>query len=104
VEYALNDTRHLQPLSELLKAELQQKGRLTWLEEICTRLIAECAQSRPESPALVWRVRGSDRLDRPALAVLRELWKWRESEAQRTNRPPYFILSHELLTAISVAA
>ena len=52
----------------------------------------------------IWRVRGSSRLGRPALAVLRELWQWREREAIAANRPPFFILTHEKLVAIAAAA
>ena len=52
----------------------------------------------------VWRIKGSSRLTRPALAVLRELWNWREREAIAANRPPFFILAHEKLTDIAAAA
>ena len=38
-----------------------------------------------------------------ALAVLRELWRWRETEAVAANRPPFFILAHEKLVAIADA-
>jgi ribonuclease D len=38
------------------------------------------------------------------LAVLRELWQWREAEAIDANRPPFFILTHELLVDIAAAA
>ena len=43
-------------------------------------------------------------LGRPGLAVLRELWQWRETEAIAANRPPFFILSHDLLVSIAAAA
>jgi ribonuclease D len=52
----------------------------------------------------IWRIKGSFILNRPALAVLRELWHWRETEAIRANRPPFFILSHEKMTDIAAAA
>jgi ribonuclease D len=45
----------------------------------------------------VWRIKGSHLLGRSALAVLRELWRWRETEATAANRPPFFVLSHESL-------
>jgi ribonuclease D len=102
--YARNDTRYLRPVAELLKHQLKQKGRLQWQQQVCGRLIQECAQPRTQDPDSVWRVKGSDRLPRPALAVLRELWNWREEEAIQKNRPPYFVLSHELLVSVSAAA
>lgn len=102
--YARNDTRYLQPLADLLWRQLEEKGRLSWQREVCTRLIRDCSEERIPDPDAVWRIKGSDRLDRSALAVLRELWQWREMEAMKKNKPPYFILSHELLVSISAAA
>ncbi len=102
--YARNDTRHLKPLADRLKGELAQQGRLTWHQECCERLIAECAKPREINPDEIWRIKGSHLLSRPGLAVLRELWHWRESEALAANRPPFFILSHEAMAAIALAA
>ena len=102
--YARNDTRHLKPLSDKLKAELQTKGRLGWHQESCARLIAECAQPTVADGDNVWRVKGSHALGRAALAVLREIWQWREGEALAANRPPFFILSHEKMVELAEAA
>ncbi|MBM3834714.1 MAG: ribonuclease D [Verrucomicrobia bacterium] len=102
--YARNDTHYLRPLAELLRKRLKEKGRLPWQEEVCARVLQDCSQQRISDPDLVWRIKGSDRLGRQALAVLRELWRWREEAAVQKNRPPYFILSHELLVSISAAA
>ena len=55
-------------------------------------------------PDRVWRIKGSSRLDRRALAVLRALWHWREGEARARNRPPYFVVSHENLLGIAKRA
>jgi ribonuclease D len=102
--YALNDTRYLPPLADLLAARLQEQARMEWQREVCARVIEECARPRLHDPEVLWRVKGSDRLDRRALAVLRTLWQWREEEAIQANKPPYFILSHEILVALSSAA
>ncbi len=103
-EYARNDTHYLKPLSDLLAEQLRLKNRLAWLEQSCDRLIAECAVASPASPDLVWRIRGSNKLERASLAVLREIWHWREQEAIAGNRPPFFVLSHETLIEIAAAA
>jgi ribonuclease D len=102
--YARNDTRYLKPLSDILTEQLRQKGRLSWLEQSCDRLIAECAIPTPPEPDLVWRVRGSNKLACHTLAVLREIWHWREQEALAANRPPFFVLSHETIINLAVAA
>ena len=102
--YARNDTHHLKGLADRLKSELAAKSRLTWHQESCDRLIAESSQQRAADTDLVWRVKGSHLLGRPALAVLRELWHWREAEAIAANRPPFFVLSHETLLKVAAAA
>lgn len=101
--YARNDTRHLKKLADILKDQLKDKGRLEWARESCARLITECATPAPPQPDVVWRVKGSHKLGRSGLAVLRELWHWREQEAIAANKPPYFVLSHETLVDIASA-
>ena len=102
--YARADTHHLKPLTDRLMAELKAKGRLAWHQESCARLIEHCARPQVIDLDLMWRVKGSTRLGRPGLAVLRELWRWREREAVRANRPPFFVLNHEKLVDIASAA
>jgi len=102
--YARNDTHYLKPLAHILEARLRECNRLEWLHECCDFLVAECAKPSAPEPDEVWRVKGSHKLSRPALAVLRETWLWREKEAVGANRPPYFVLSHETLSQIAEAA
>jgi ribonuclease D len=102
--YARNDTHYLRPLSDTLRAELQNKGRFGWHEEFCKRLIVESTKAPPADADSAWRIKGSYALNRHALAVLREVWRWREAEAIAANRPPFFILNHEKLLNVSAAA
>ncbi|HET7623933.1 MAG TPA: ribonuclease D, partial [Verrucomicrobiae bacterium] len=101
--YARNDTHFLRSLEGKLRTELESKHRLAWHQESCARLIFECTQPREPDPDSVWRVKGSHLLGRAALAILRELWQWRETEAIGGNRPPFFVMSHETLVAIAAA-
>jgi ribonuclease D len=103
-QYAQNDTHFLKPLADKLGAELEALGRLAWHQESCARLINECTQAREADADSTWRIKGSHLLGRPALAVLREIWQWRETEAIAANRPPFFILSHDSLVAVAAAA
>ena len=103
IEYARNDTRFLKTLEEKLRAELIAKGRLAWHAESCAQLIAESSVEPVIDPDDVWRIKGSTFLESPALAVLRELWHWRETEAIAASRPPFFVLSHETMIALSAA-
>lgn len=99
-EYARNDTRFLKPLSDTLRAELSSRGRLTWQKETCDQLIMDCAEI-PSANRDQWRMKGSDRLNPRGLATLRELWKWREREAIASNKPPFFVLNHDILLRLA---
>jgi ribonuclease D len=102
--YARNDTHHLKPLADKLKSALEAKGRLAWHQESCARLIEDCTRPQTVDADSVWRIKGSSILSRPALAILRELWRWREKEAIVNCRPPFFVLSHERMVDICDAA
>jgi ribonuclease D len=104
VTYALNDVRYLNPLTEILRRRLVELGRLDWHRQICGRIVREAARPNRDDPDSVWRIRGHDKLDETGLAVLRELWHWRERDALRTGRPPFFILKHETLCAVAEQA
>jgi ribonuclease D len=103
-QYARNDTHYLKPLADRLKEQLESKGRLGWHQEACARLILDSTQDNPVDVDCVWRIKGSHHLSRPALAVLRELWRWRETEAVAANRPPFFVMSHETLVEVAARA
>jgi len=100
--YAQNDTRYLHPIASQLRARLEEKHRLEWHREACDQLIAVCTAPRAHTHE-DWRIKGGEHLSRRSLAILRELWQWRESEALGTHKPPYFILSHEIVTDIAAA-
>lgn len=102
--YALNDTRHLKPIADQLRVELERTGRLPWHRESCARLLEDSTRSRTIDLSEAWRIKGSSRLELQALAVLRELWLWRDEEARRLGRPPYFVLTHETLVALAAAS
>lgn len=102
--YAQNDTHYLKQLSDIIRIQLIAKGRLHWMEESCSQLVRDCGRPKVVDRQLQWRLKGTDRLDRRAQAVVRELFYWRELEAIGANLPPYFIMSHELLIRIAGAA
>jgi ribonuclease D len=103
-KYARNDTHYLKPLADHLRSELLHKHRLAWHHESCARLIRDTSNSDVSGKEIPWQIRGSNVLTRAGLAVLRELWHWREKEAVSANRPPFFVLPHDLLIELSAAA
>ena len=100
VEYAINDTRYLLPLAELLETELKKVHRFDWFEQSCQRAIEQAAVDRARDADETWRITGSGTLRGRAAAILRELWRWREREAEAADRPPFHILQNrELVNA-----
>ena len=66
-------------------ATLLELGRLTWLaEEVATR---QDTIERSMSHERWRRVSGNAALDAAGLAIIRELFHWRDAEAQRRNQP-----------------
>ncbi len=102
--YALHDVEYLKALSDKLHAELAAKGRLEWHRESCARMIREATTDEAPDLDTIWRVKGSSVLGPPGLAVLRELWLWREKEAVHANLPPFFIMNHEMLVRLAEQA
>jgi ribonuclease D len=101
LEYAVNDTLYLIELAERLNEELIKKGRLDWFHESCRKAISAAAGDREKDPERQWRIPGSAILRGLGLALLRALWYWRDSEAQKADRPSFQILRNEELIEIA---
>ena len=96
-EYAMNDTRYLLPLAEKLETELREKDRWEWFEQSCERGLIQSSVQRVRDEEEAWRISGSGTLSPRASAILRALWRWRDSEAQAIDRPSFHILQNHLL-------
>lgn len=96
-EYAINDTRYLLPLAEQLEAELGRHQRMDWFRQSCQRALEQAAIDRERDVDEAWRISGAGALRGRASAILRELWKWRECEAEAVDRPPFHILQNREL-------
>lgn len=98
--YAAKDTAHLIALRDLMKAELQQKGRLGWAEEEFAALVHIPFEPVEEEPGFV-RIKGAKALKPRQLAVLRELHAWREGVAERMDRAPFMVLGNDVMIELS---
>lgn len=101
--YAVDDTCHLLRLADVLHAELDTRGRVPWHEESCARMVDGTEEEREPDPESVWRIKGWTDLGRRELAFLRTLWEWRESEAQRVDKPTFKIISNPQLIHLAEA-
>ena len=96
-EYAINDTRYLLSLAERLENELQSLDRMGWFRQSCQRALDFAAIDRERDVDAAWRISGAGALRGRESAVLRELWNWREREAEAADRPPFHILQNREL-------
>jgi ribonuclease D len=100
LEYAYDDVRYLLPLWQELTTRLEGLGRIEWAAE---EFHHHVRRALAEDPAIErWRkLRGLGSLDRRRLSVVRELFAWRESLAERQNRPARTILRDDLVVEIA---
>ncbi len=99
VHYALEDVRHLIPLRQKIGSRLEQLGRLDWLTEEMASWQSDVADSFNRQR---WRkVTGSSSLSGRSLAIVRELWLWREQEAQRRDCPSRQVLRDDLIVELA---
>lgn len=103
-QYALNDVFYLHQLTHLMREELTKLGRLEWLHEISQKVIDQACLPEKDTSDREWRIKGSQKMSRRELAVLKAIYYWRENEAIQANRPPFFVLNHDLSVAIAISA
>jgi ribonuclease D len=102
LEYAASDVRHLLALREILDQRLQTLGRAAWVAEECAR-IEEVRYTPPNLETAYLSVKGAKDLDGHGLAVLQSLFLFREEEAQRQHRPPFFVLPDDSLIFLATS-
>src|SRR5262249_23790332 len=99
IDYALEDVRFLLPLHDELQRRLATLKRLDWLAEE-TRTWLEDLRASRERPR--WRkVSGIGNMSLRNLAIVRELWRWRQAEAERRDAPPRRVLRDDLIVELA---
>ncbi len=99
--YALDDVRYLLAAWDRLEAQLATLGRTGWLGEECERVLAEPPEA---DPVTVWaRLKGVHGLSFASQCAALGLVRWRETAAQRSDRPRRWLLTDELLLSIAAA-
>lgn len=97
--YALQDVVYLEQIRDILVEQIDKLGRRSWLE---TEMTAWQKQVEDAETSERWRrVSGISGMSAKSLAILRELWHWREDEAKRRNIPAKRVLRDDLLVELS---
>ncbi len=98
LQYASDDTRYLCELRTLLLNQLITVGRDSWVAEEFELLenIRWTASDLDEQTSYLG-LKGAKALDRRALAVLREIYFWRETTAAELDRASFRVMGNEAL-------
>lgn len=100
--YAVDDVRYLGRLADILMSELTEKHRLKWFEQSCASLRDDVLKRPDRDKEDAWRINGCGRLKPRGLAVLRELWLWRDATAAARDVPPFKVLNNQQLLGLAV--
>lgn len=93
--YAASDTRYLPELRDILAGQLEARGRMGWAREEFA-LLTRIRAADPDAAEPGWlRLKGAKALRGRELAVLREVWEWREGVARRLDRATFRVLNNE---------
>ena len=99
LDYAIQDVVHLQPLHESISNRLDALNRRSWLAE---ELSAWQDQMEAEEQTERWcRVSGIAGLSSRQLAILYELWRWRDGKARGENIPSRQVLRDDLMVELA---
>lgn len=102
LDYAAGDTRNLCELRDILHKQLVALGRDGWVAEEFGLLEGTRWTGSNDDPSISWqRLKGTRGLDRRALALLRELYVWRETTAAKLDRASFRVMGNEVLFALA---
>lgn len=99
LKYALDDVRYMLAAWAVLDTELGRLGRREWLREDCERLLAE--QPVADATAVWSRLKGVHGLPFASQCAALAMVRWRETAAQRSDRPRRWLLADDALLAIA---
>ena len=97
--YAVADTSDLLPLYDQLRAELEHKNRLQWLEEE-GQLVCQARVTEKDGPLFMY-CKGANKLRGHSLAILEELLQLRDRQSELLDRPPFKVLSADTLIEVA---
>ena len=100
LDYAAQDTRYLLELKDMMSAELERMGRMSWAREEFALL--EGTRWADDAPGMGFlKLKGARDLNRRELAVLRELVPWRDGVARQLDRATFRVIGNEQLLDIA---
>ncbi len=101
LRYAQTDTHFLGMLRNDLYDQLQSLGRLEEARDAFAELDHVPAQAARFNPEGFWRIGKPEGLTPRQMAILREIYLWREEIAGQRDRPPFKVLGKEAMVALA---
>jgi ribonuclease D len=99
LDYAAQDVAYLEQIRDELQLRLDRLGRRSWYENESAQW-QDDVESTLRAPS--WRrVSGLSALSARQLAIVRELFEWRDREAQQRNCPPKRLLRDDLIIELA---
>ncbi|MDA9336085.1 ribonuclease D [Candidatus Pseudothioglobus singularis] len=96
LKYALDDVKYLLPNYRILKKELVNQGKLSWVEEEVQFLLNKDTYE-PNYRKILKKTKGIHKISHKNQENAFKLIHWRESIAQQKNKPRKWIMSDESL-------
>jgi ribonuclease D len=103
LDYAIGDVLYLHKLRNMFAEELSKKGKLEEIRSEFAEVAAIVPLKSEFDEGGFFRVSSARQLNGRGLAVLRELYLSREQAARGRNRPPFKIISEDLMFRLATA-
>jgi ribonuclease D len=97
LDYAAADVNYLTELATILERELGEKRRLQWAQSEFAALEGRVWPEREFDEQGYLRIKGARKLSPRGLAVLRELYLFRDKRAREGDRPPFKVMGNGTL-------
>jgi ribonuclease D len=105
MDYAATDTAYLPALRDRLREGLEAIGRMAWADEEFRRREEGTRWQEPdEAHKAFMRMKGARDLPPRGLAILREVFAWREEVARERDQATFRVLGNQSLLEISARA
>ena len=101
IAYAQMDTHYLPGLRQRLVQELRDRDRWEEAQEAFAELTKLDFRNRPVVERNLWQMKEARDVPLAQTGVLEALWLWRETEAQRQDRPPFKIVLNRVLAELA---
>lgn len=103
IRYAQGDTHYLMTLADQQKKALVEKGRLEDAQEAFRELEDLEPTFKTFDPEGYWKLVGRQEIGGKAMSALKEIWLYRENQAQSRDRAPFRVMPEDLMVRIAQA-